>query len=103
MPVSLEEKRSRFSSAENDAPLIEIVAMNCSIVYSSTGDSAGRGEEGRRRRDDEGEDGQARRLMELLRFAGHYPEYLLESAHPARVPSPTGRSGIASAGVTPSA
>ena len=32
MPVSLDEKRTRFSSAENDAPLTDVVAMNCSMV-----------------------------------------------------------------------
>ena len=37
MPVLFEEKRMRLSSGENDAPVIEIVLRNCSIVYCFDG------------------------------------------------------------------
>src|SRR4030095_12249699 len=37
MPLSLEEKRIFFPSAENDAPLTVVVAMNCSIEYCFSG------------------------------------------------------------------
>ena len=33
MPVLFDENRIRDSSGENDAPLIEVVFRNCSIVY----------------------------------------------------------------------
>src|SRR6266536_1294125 len=37
MPVLFEEKRIFFSSAEKEAPEIEVVARNCSIVYCFEG------------------------------------------------------------------
>ena len=37
MPLSLEENRILFPSAENDAPLTVVVAMNCSIEYCFNG------------------------------------------------------------------
>src|SRR6266540_4210970 len=37
MPVLFEEKRNFFSSAEKEAPEIEVVARNCSIVYCFEG------------------------------------------------------------------
>src|SRR5262245_54856752 len=37
MPLSLEEKRIFDSSDENDAPLIRVLDMNCSIVYCLDG------------------------------------------------------------------
>src|SRR5712691_982887 len=37
MPVLFEEKRIFFSSAENEAPEIAVVARNCSIVYCFEG------------------------------------------------------------------
>jgi hypothetical protein len=33
MPLSLEENRILFPSAENEAPLTVVVAMNCSMEY----------------------------------------------------------------------
>src|SRR6266542_532300 len=41
MPVLLEEKRILFSSAEKDAPEIEVVARNCSIAYCFEGRPGG--------------------------------------------------------------
>ncbi len=37
MPVSFEEKRIFDSSAENEAPRILVLAMNCSIAYCFEG------------------------------------------------------------------
>ena len=37
MPLSLEETRILFPSAENDAPLTVVVAVNCSIEYCFNG------------------------------------------------------------------
>src|SRR5262245_7829364 len=37
MPVLLDEKRIRDSSAENDAPPMDVVFRNCSIVYCLNG------------------------------------------------------------------
>ena len=37
MPLSFEENRILFPSAENDAPLTVVVAVNCSIEYCLSG------------------------------------------------------------------
>ncbi len=103
MPVLLEEKSSCFSSAVNDAPLIETVSMNCSIVYCFEGRWIGRAGEGRGG-EEEQDDGRRTEVEEHVSsrppLSGTQPP---DKVQPARVPSGTGRSGTASAGAIPSA
>ena len=104
MPVLLEEKRSCFSSAVKDAPLIETVVQELLDRVLLRGALDGRGGG---RRNGEAEQGGERR-HEPKGLSHREASVLMERSNsgdvqPARVPSGTGRSGTASAGAMPSA